>query len=145
MATKKWGLELEGLDGLLDRIKKLEGDAKTVAEAALTETHRIVTAKAEAAMAPANLPAKGKYSTGGTLRSLRRDAVIEWNGTVASVPVGFDIEHGGLASIFLMHGTPRMKPDRQLYDAFYGKQTQAEVVEAQEAAFYAAIRNLEGV
>lgn len=141
----KMKLELEGLDALLARIKSLDGDAKPIAEAALTETHRIVTEKAAEALQPAYLPAKGKYSTGRTLRSLQREARIEWDGSVASVDVGFDINEGGLTSIFLMHGTPKMKPDRQLYNAFYGKATKAEILDAQEQAFYDGIRKLEGI
>lgn len=137
-------LEIEGFDHIIRRITELEGNAKKVTEKALRETHSIVTAKAEKAMGNSYLPAGGDYSKGDTLRSLRRNAEIEWHGDIAQVPVGFDIDHNGLTSIFLMYGTPRMEPDRELYNAFYGNKTKQEVIQAQENAFYDEIRRLEG-
>lgn len=140
----KMSIEFEGFDTVLHRLKKLEGDTKKITEDVLRKTHEIVTAKAEKAMGASFLPAGGQYSTGKTLPSLKRNASIEWNGTIGSVPVGFDIANGGLVSIFLMHGTPRMKPDRELYNAFYSNSTKKEVMAAQEEIFYDAIRRLEG-
>lgn len=137
-------VEFEGFDSVLAKLKKLDGDAKKVTEEALRETHKIVTDKAEQAMGASFLPAGGKYSTGETLKHLRREANIEWNATVASVPVGFDIKSGGLVSIFLMYGTPRMDPDKELYNAFFGNATKKEVMAAQEEIFYREIRRLEG-
>lgn len=137
-------LEITGLDKLLERIDKMGSDSKKVCEEALRETHKIVTQKAEEGMAKSNLPAGGKYSYGDTLRTLRREALIYWNGDVASVPVGFDINNGGLTSIFLMYGTPRMKKDQTLYNAFFGAKTRKEILEAQENVFYSEIRRLEG-
>lgn len=137
-------LNISGLEKLTKKIDELGGNSRKICEEALRETHAIVTKKAEEAMKKAELPAGGKYSTGRTLESLRRDANISWNGTVASVAVGFDINNGGLASIFLMYGTPRMKPDKALYNAFYGKKTREEIVKAQEEVFYNAIGRLGG-
>ncbi len=137
-------LEIEGLNEMLNRIESLNGNVRTTTEQALRETHSIVTQKAEKAMSAAYLPAKGKYSTGDTLKALRRNAAIEWHGDVAEVKVGFDIKHGGLVSIFLMYGTPRMNPDKELYNAFFGNRTKKEVVEAQENVFWNEIRRLEG-
>lgn len=137
-------LEIEGLNELLNRIESLDGNIRQVTEEALRETHAIVTRKAEAAMANGNLPAKGKYSHGDTLGHLRRNAAVEWHGDVAEVPVGFDINSGGLVSIFLMYGTPRMRPAKGLKDAFFGSRTRKEIVEAQENVFWNEIRRLEG-
>lgn len=140
----KLKVEFDGFDRVLAKLTKLGGDAKKVTEEALRETHSIVTANVENAMAPSNLPAGGKYSEGVTLESLRRSANIEWQGDVASVPVGFDIKKGGLASIFLMYGTPRMSPAKNLYNAFYGTKTRKAVTAAQEEVFWNEIRRLEG-
>lgn len=137
-------LEIEGLNEFLNRIQLLDGNIRQTTEQALRETHQIVTKKAENAMSAAYLPAKGKYSTGETLKHLRRNAAIEWKGDVAEVPVGFDIKRGGLVSIFLMYGTPRMHKDQALYDAFFGNRTRKEIVEAQENVFWNEIRRLEG-
>lgn len=140
----KIGLEFVGFEKVLQRLKSLEADTKKIAEDALTKTHSIVTSKAEQGMAAGNLPAGGKYSKGQTLASLQRTPSVEWQGDVGVVPVGFNIQKGGLASIFLMYGTPRMKKDQALYNAFYSNSTKTEIVEAQEEIFYAALRELEG-
>lgn len=137
-------LEIQGLSELLNRIQALDGNIRETTEKALRETHAIVTQNAENAIAQGNLPAKGRYSHGETAAALRRYAEIEWHGSVAEVKVGFDINKGGLASIFLMYGTPRMKPAKGLYAAFYGNKTRKEVLEAQENVFWDEIRRLEG-
>lgn len=129
-------LEVQGLDGIMKRLNNANADVKQAVNRALTETHRIVTEKADTAI-------QQHRETGLTERSLRRNAVIEWQGDVAEVKVGFDIAHGGLASIFLMYGTPRIKKDQKLYNAFFGKSTQQEIVRAQEEILYDAIREAE--
>lgn len=129
-------LEVQGLDGIMKRLNDANADVKQAVNRALTETHRIVTEKADTAIQQHRL-------TGMTERSLRRNAVIEWQGNVAEVKVGFDIAHGGLASVFLMYGTPRKKKDQKLYNAFFGKSTQQEYIRAQEEILYDAIREAE--
>lgn len=129
-------LEVQGLDGIMKRLNDANADVKQAVNRALTETHRIVTEKADTAIQQHRL-------TGQTERSLRRNAVIEWQGNVAEVKVGFDIAHGGLASVFLMYGTPRKKKDQKLYNAFFGKSTQQEYIRAQEEILYDAIREAE--
>jgi len=141
MATSKYKrrmtLEFEGFEEVVARLSKLEGDVKTTTERALKETHRIVTKKAEAAIQPHRL-------SGMTENSLKREANIEWAGTLASVPVGFSISEGGLASIFLMYGTPTMQKDQKLYNAIWGKATHDEVSKIQEDIFFEEIRKLGG-
>ena len=73
--------------------------------------------------------------TGDTEESLKRNADVTWIGTAAEVEVGFDIDNGGLPSVFLMYGTPKMKPDRKLYNAIYGAKTKKEIAELQEKEF----------
>lgn len=134
---QKMQMQVEGLDALVERMQKLGVDTRSAVNKALIETHRIVTEKAEAAIEP-------HRRTGATEASLRHDVLIEWNGDVASIKVGFDIENGGLPSIFLMYGTARIKPDTTLHNAFFGKDTIKEIVEAQEKAIYNAIHSAEG-
>lgn len=134
----KMQMQVEGLAALMERMQKLGVDTRSAVNKALIETHKIVTEKAEAAIEP-------HRRTGATEASLRREAVPEWNGDVASIKVGFDIENGGLPSIFLMYGTPHIKPaDPALYDAFFGDDTIKEIVEAQEKTIYNAIHSAEG-
>lgn len=139
----RFKLEFEGYDEILKKLTKLEADVKTVAEEALTETHKIITEKAAVAMEKQYLPAKGDYSMGRTLETLQKTPKITWNGTVASVDVGFNIKHGGLASVFLMYGTPSMEKDQKLYDAFYGEQTEGEIRNVQKEIFYKALEEFE--
>lgn len=142
--TNKMGIEFEGFDEAIKRLEKLEGDVRSVTEKALKETHKIVTAAAEESAQKANLPAKGKYSKGDTLNSLKREASIEWSGTEAKVPVGFSISNGGIASIFMIYGTPRKMKNQKMYNAFWGNQIHAEVLKAQEDIFYEEISKLGG-
>lgn len=137
-------LDFKGFDEVLKKLNTLEADIKPIAEEALIKTHEIVTKKAEDAMADPNLPARGKYSTGDTKLSLKRDPQVKWNGTEASIPVGFNIKKGGLPSIFLMYGTPRMVKVQVLYDAFWGDETEGEILNTQKQIFNKALEEWEG-
>lgn len=130
-------LEFEGFDSVIARLKRLEGDVITTTEKALKETHRVVTAKAEQAIEP-------HRRTGRTEGTLDQSANVEWGNGVATVHVGFNIKKGGLASIFLMYGTPRVQKDQKLYNAFFSKATQNEIMKLQEDIFYEEIRRLNG-
>lgn len=130
----KMKIEFEGFDELMKRFQELEKDAKPATEEALTKAHAIATAKAAAAAR--QLPAGGKYSTGRMAASLKTDAKITWNGTEASVDVGFNIKKGGLPSIFMMYGTPRYMKVQAMYDAFYGSDTEGEIINAEKEIFY---------
>lgn len=134
--ANKTRIEFDGFEEVIARLTKLDGDIKSVTEKALRETHKTITHKAEEAIAPHKL-------TGATEKSLKRNAEIEWAGTLASVKTGFDISKGGLPSIFLMYGTPRMRKDQNLYNAFFGNKTKKEVMELQETIFYDEIRRLD--
>lgn len=133
----KMKLEFDGFDQVMNRLKKLDGDIKGTTEKALKATHKIVTAKAEQEI-------RRHKRSGRTEESLQRQANIEWNGTVGQVHVGFDIKHGGLPSIFLMYGTPKIPKDQALYNAFFGEATLKEVFLTQEEVFYDEIRRLGG-
>ena len=137
----KMKMQVPNFNALAKQLEDLGGDVKKATEDALKETHRIVTDKIEQAMVPSNMPAHGKYWTGRTLDNLRLVPNISWvrGGSVAYVPVGFDILNGGLTSIFLMYGTPRMKPVPGLYEAVFGNATQAEIIEAQTRILHEAI------
>lgn len=126
-------LEVKGLNELNVRLRKLGVNIRDVAEEALNETHSIVTKKAESEIQKHHL-------TGETEESLRKTPTVVWVRDLAEVKVGFDIKNGGLPSIFLMYGTPRMKKDQKLYNAFFGRNTQKEIVEKQTDIFYDAIR-----
>lgn len=128
----KFKLKFEGLEEMAKRLEKMNLSVKETAEEALKQTHAHVTSKIDNAMD------NSRYNfdrTGKTRGSLQRSANVEWNGSTASVPVGFDIMAGGLPSIFLMHGTPKIAPDKTLYNAVFGAQTRKEVAELQQNVF----------
>ncbi len=132
MARKKFQLEFKGFEELSKRLEELGGNLRETTEKALQNTHAHITPKLHADMAK-------HHRTGITERNIVDDAKVEWSGDIASIKVGFNIAKGGLASIFLMYGTPRHKPDKQLYDDIYGNATKKEVAELQEKTFSRAI------
>ena len=50
----------------------------------------------------------------------------EWDGFVASVSVGFDFSVPG-AGGYLITGTPKMAPDKQLHKIYKGKKYMQEI------------------
>lgn len=138
MAKNKLRLEFKGFEEYAARLDELGGDLKATTEKALKESHALVTPKIKAAMTKHN-------RTGGTSRAILDKSPVVWDGSVASIDVGFDIQGGGMASIYLMHGTklrgtPRTKPDIELYNAIYGNKTRKEIKELQQEIFSAAIK-----
>lgn len=99
--------ELAGLDGVIE-----------ATENALKATDDYVTAEVNKAVAGSKF---NFDRTGKTKSSIDKDKKVEWNGTVASAKAGFTISKGGLPSIFLMYGTPTIKPDSNLKNAAKGQ------------------------
>lgn len=133
----KLSVDFEGFNSMRSKLEELDGDVKGATESALKASHQIVTRKVTDAMKPHN-------DTGETSASIIREAEVQWSGSVAEVGVGFDIENGGLPSIFLMYGTklhgqPHITPDKNLFNAVYGSKTKKEVREAQKAVFFKRI------
>lgn len=131
--ANKFKLEFSGFEELSLQLQKLGGDLKATTEDALKSTHSHITPKLRSDI-------QKHRRSGGTERSLVTDAKVQWNGDIASIDVGFDIKNGGLPSVFLMHGTPRVKPDKKLYQDIYGSKTKKEVAEIQEKEFSKAIQ-----
>lgn len=135
--ANKTRIEFDGFDEVIKRLEKLNGDIKGTTEKALKETHKIITKQAREAIVP-------HKETGVTEKSLYTKGEVEWIGTLASVETGFSIRNGGLASIFLIYGTPRMKKDQKMYNAFWSRKTQEKIKKIQEDIFYEEIRRLNG-
>lgn len=144
-------LEFTGFDEVLKKLTKLDADTEKIADEALKETFKIVTAKAEAAIQKPNLPKQGKFSRKNppnSASSLLKTPDIKWSGTEGEVHVGFNIKKGGLPTIFMItavkYGSPRRMKVQAVYDAFYGDQTTGQIRNAQRDIFYKALEEFEG-
>ena len=134
MAKKtKFGIQFEGFNELLSNFDKLGGDLKDVTTKCLEAAHSIVTPKLHEDMAR-------HHRTGKTEESIVDVANVKWEGTTASVDVGFDLKKGGMPSIFLMYGTPRMPKDTKLYNDIYGSAVKKQIAQTQEEILQSAIQ-----
>lgn len=150
---KKYGIVSDELSELAEKIDRLNKDLlKPTVEKCLEAAPTVINPKLEEAMA------KHKR-TGKTTDNIIKAPKVVWDGTVAYIPVGFEIvgESGThLASIFLMYGTARhtpanqygkypnkankgVKADKKLYDAIFGSATKKEIAERQSEILHAAV------
>lgn len=136
MAKNKIGLQFTGWKEILAGIGRATDEAglKQAVEAGLKATKDYVNKNADAAMSKGNMPARGKYWTGRTKKSLDKNYDVDWAGYTGTINIGYNLEESGLTSIYLMHGTPRMSPVPGLNDAFYGKKTKSEIKKIQKEA-----------
>ena len=125
-------MQFDGFTDVIHQLEQLEVDVRETVTDALQEAGQFVTEQARAAIQP-----HGR--TGKTEASLRENPTVEWTGTEAAVNVGFDINNGGLPSIFLMYGTPRMKKDIKLYNAVYGAETKKKIEQIERDALDNAV------
>lgn len=118
--------DTSGINGILRDIEKLGGNVKPIVDKVLRETAQTVIDDTVRAIEPSKLPAQGKYSKGLTDKTVIRSSNVQWlSETYAQVKVGFDHWENPHA-IFLIYGTkvdgtPRMKPDKALYEIYKSK------------------------
>lgn len=136
MAKNKIGLELKGFEEMIANLEALDGDVKQAVEGSLRVAHDTVTRGVQREM-------KGHKRSGKTTEAIIKSSAVKWEGSTASVDVGFEFPDG-LASIFLMYGTPRMVKDQGLYDAVYGSKVKREIAKRQKAIFEGMIRKRMG-
>lgn len=143
MATKnKLTLDFPMFDTLKTQLDKAGGNAlKTAVDNALKTSNSYVEAQLKAAIAPHH-----RYGTVEESLDTRPDQV-EWFGSSASIQVGFNLNEGGLPSLFIMYGTkvhgqPHVKPDKKLYNAIYGSRVKNQVKKIQEEAFLSIVREV---
>ena len=133
----KMKIEFDGFDQVVARLNKLEGDVRKTSEKALKASRDYITPNIKKEMS------KHKR-TGKTVSSIAESEPVKWEGSKASIYVGFKIKEGGIASIFLMYGTPKIKKDQKLYNAIYGSSTLRKIRNIQENIFYDEIRRMGG-
>lgn len=108
-ALVKYGEELEKLGGHTTLQRAVEGGMKA--------TKQKVNPQIKTAMSAGNLPAGGGYSVGDTMSQFNNEFDVEWQGNMATIKLGFNLVSGGITSIFLMYGTPKMQPANGLREA----------------------------
>lgn len=132
MARNTLKLDTKGFEDLITRFEKLGGDAHEIVGKALEKAGDRIEKDTIEAVQRKNLPQKGKYSKGNTERSIVRNSKATWSGTLAEIGVGFDYSKPG-AGGYLITGTPRMQPDRELNKMYkqkaYMRQIQNEMME----------------
>ena len=146
MASKKIGLQFDGWEDYMAKLDEV-GHSSAVergVEAGLKASKQFVNPKIEKSITGSNLPAGGRYSAPPHVKdSLNRDFKVVWEGKIAELKIGFDLNKGaGLTSIFLMCGTPRMRPAKGLKAAIYGAKTKKEVAEIQEESIGKVIKRI---
>lgn len=133
----KFKVDFSEMEAFAKRLEAAGQDLHPVFEKALEDTSEAITPGIEQAMDGS------QYNfdrTGRTRNSLLKNSSVEWEGDVARIPVGFDINDGGLASIFLMFGTPTIPPDRALYNSIFGSDVRKKAADVQKKVFLDYIR-----
>lgn len=125
-ARNTFTLDTAPLEGLVQKILDLDGDAREAVESALEQAAETISDDTLDAIAPGNLPAQGRYSTGATEASVLRDQKVRWTGTTAWIPVGFDFTMPGTGG-YLISGTPKMQPVAQLRKMYKQKKYMADI------------------
>ena len=104
----------------IEELDKLKADLKEIVGNALEQAGETITEDTVEAVQKSNLPAQGKYSKDKTVASIIMNPSVEWSGSLAELPVGFDKTKPG-AGGWLITGTPRMRPDYALERIYVNK------------------------
>lgn len=122
--AKKGGINFDELLELGSKIDELAGSEgiKRAVESAMLATDEYVTKEVQKAV---NTSKYNFERTGRTKDAIEKQYEVEWDGMTARVKDGFVIKEGGkpsegFASIYLMYGTPLIKPDTKLKNAVRG-------------------------
>ena len=120
MARNRVQFNFEKFSDLIEKFDKAGADLEKIMTEVLEDTAEEITNDTFAALAHANLPRSGDYSTGDTEDSVETDPKVEKNGSMLEVSVGFDKSKLG-AGGWLITGTPKMDPDKPLADIYTNK------------------------
>lgn len=136
-------LDTKAFDRILDEIEKVNGRVDRVIESVLSDAAKQIQSDTlEAAQKP-NYPAGGRYSGGQTRESIATQTTVDWEGMVATIPVGFDFSKPG-AGGFLISGTPMMPPVPQLRRIYRQKAYMAGINKGMQEHAWAILKKLWG-
>ena len=152
-SKNKITLDFPGIKETFERFEKMDLAIGPAVTEALQESYNYVTSHLEDQI-------EQHHRTGKTAESLLKNEKVQVEGTTYYIHVGFDVSNGGLASIFLMYGSPKhkvtrysgkkkstwdhpgMDADQVLYDLVFGKTTKQEIEKIQKRTFE---RQMEGL
>ena len=137
MAKKsKFAFNFKEMEALAAKIEAAGGDLQKAADSALKATHGYITPRLNAGIA-------SHVQTGAVKKSLEKAPQITWhNPFLAEVNIGFNLADGGWPSIFVMWGTPKMKPDENLQNAAFGPKVRRDVAKIQRKALETVLQRL---
>ena len=145
-SKNKITLSFPDIKETLDKFEKMNLAIGPAVTEALQESYNYVTSHLSDQI-------EQHHRTGKTAESLLKNEKVQVEGTTYFINVGFDVGNGGLASIFLMYGTPKhtikrrtkngtkswnhpgMDADAILYDLVFGKTTKQEIAKIQKRTF----------
>lgn len=120
MSRNTLKLDVSGFAPMLRNLERIGGNVRQAVSDALEQVSETITEDTTDAMSPSFLPAHGKFSRGNTIESIVDDSTVHWEGYSGWVAVGFDFSQNG-AGGFLITGTPRMQPNKELRRMYKGK------------------------
>lgn len=134
----KFAFAFDEMAELAEKLEDAGGDLKEAADKALRATHDYITPDLESGI-------KRHVLSGDTKESLDKRGGVVWESDLkAHVNIGFNLKEGGLPSIFLMWGTPKMKPDRKLKNAAFSAKVKREVAAIQREEMEKALKEIAG-
>lgn len=123
----------DGFNDLAYKIDKAGKDLKPAVEEALNRTQEWIQINLTKASEPYSKKGRKGYATGKMYSAILSHDGVKWEGDVAKVSAGFDLDTvGGYHSIFIMYGTkvygtPRIEKDTKVYNAIKGRTTQKNI------------------
>ena len=145
-SKNKITLDFPGIKATFERFEKMDLAVGPAVSEALQKSYDYVTSHLEDQI-------EQHHRTGRSEESLLKNEKVQVEGTTYYINVGFDVSNGGLASIFLMYGSPKhvitryhgkkkstwnhpgMDADQVLYDLVFGKTTKQEIAKIQKKVF----------
>ena len=116
----QFGLDFSQFEELAEELDGLGKDLQEIFDDVMEQTAENVQFDVNEAMDAKNLPAKGQYSRGITIKTIDKNPKPKWSGTIGTVGYGFDKTKPNAGS-WLITGTPRMQPNYKLEDIFVRK------------------------
>lgn len=139
MAKKsKLAFNFDEMYDLAEKLENAGGNLQAAADRALKATHDHITPNLATGI-------KRHVLSGDTQESLDKRGGVVWESPLkAHVNIGFNIKEGGLPSVFLMWGTPKMKKDAKLKSAAFGAKVKREVAAIQQQEMEKALKEITG-